>query len=366
MSSALSTRRPLPAEPTVPYPKRATGTSTDAMSFRRLRLHEGAELAAYLLEQLIGGAAAKLFQLPLARVHLGDPLAGEGAVLNLAEHLAHALADVLVDHDWAAGVVAVLGRVRDREAHVREAALPHEVHDQLQLVQALVVGDLGLIAGLDERLEAGANELGHAAAQNRLLAEEVSLGLLREGGLDHPCAAGSQRGPVGEGEVEGATARVLGHGYERGRSKPLLVEPADDVAGPLRRHHDHVVAGLGSDPSVMDFEPVSEKDRGARLQVRRDLVVEHAWLHLVRQQHRDDLSPAHGGRNRVHRQARLLGGPPGGAPRAEADLNLHAGIAQVERVGVPLAAVADDSDFAGEKIGLAFAVNGGHEAKSFR
>src|SRR6266511_1682473 len=75
MSSALSTRRRLTAEPTVPYPKRATGTSTDAMSFRRLRLHEGAELAAYLLEQLIGGAAAKLLQLPLARVHLSDPLA---------------------------------------------------------------------------------------------------------------------------------------------------------------------------------------------------------------------------------------------------------------------------------------------------
>src|SRR5215207_10761158 len=152
MSSALSTSRRLTAEPTVPYPRRATGTSTDAMSFRRLRLHEGAELAAYLLEQLIGGAAAKLFELPLARVHLGDPLACERAVLNLIEGVAHPLANVLVDDDRAARVVAVLGRVRDREAHVREAALPHEVHDQLQLVQALVVGDLGLIAGFHKRL----------------------------------------------------------------------------------------------------------------------------------------------------------------------------------------------------------------------
>src|SRR6266545_5709098 len=271
MSSALSTRRRLTAEPTVPYPKRATGTSTDAMSFRRLRLHEGAELAAYLLEQLIGGAAAKLLQLPLARVHLSDPLARERAVLNLTEHVAHALADVLVDHDWAAGVVAVLGRVRNREAHVREAAFPHDVHDQLQLVQALVVGDLGLVAGVDQRLEAGAHELGHASTQNRLLAEEVGLGLLRESGLDHPRPAGSQRSPVGEREVEGVTARVLGHGDERRRSEPLLVEAADNVAGPLRGHHDHVVAGLGSDSPVMDVEPVSEEDCGASLEVRRDL-----------------------------------------------------------------------------------------------
>ena len=39
-------------------------------------------------------------------------------------------------------------------AHPGEAALPDQVDDQLQLVQALVVGDLGLVAGLDERLEA--------------------------------------------------------------------------------------------------------------------------------------------------------------------------------------------------------------------
>ena len=74
----------------------------------------------------------------------------------------------------------------------------------------------------------------------------------------------------------------------------------------------------------MDVEPVSEEDRGTRLEVRRDLVVEHAWLHLVGEQHRDDLGPAHGGRDRVHGQARFLGGSPGGAPRAEADLDVEA------------------------------------------
>ena len=66
-----------------------------------------------------------------------------------------------------------------------EAALADQVDDQLQLVEALVVGDLGLVAGLDERLEAGLHELGDAAAEHGLLAEEVGLGLLREGRLDH-------------------------------------------------------------------------------------------------------------------------------------------------------------------------------------
>ena len=82
-------------------------------------------------------------------------------------------------------VVAVLGRVGDRVAHVGEAALPDQVDDQLELVQALVVGDLGLVARLDERLEARLDQLGDAAAEHRLLAEEVGLGLLLERRLEH-------------------------------------------------------------------------------------------------------------------------------------------------------------------------------------
>ena len=74
--------------------------------------------------------------------------------------------------------VAVLGRVRDRVAHPGEAALVDQVDDQLDLVQALVVGDLRLVAGVDERLEARADQLGDAPAENGLLAEEIRLGLL--------------------------------------------------------------------------------------------------------------------------------------------------------------------------------------------
>ena len=94
----------------------------------------------------------------------------------------------------------------------REPALADQVDDQLQLVQALVVRDLGLVAGLDERLEAGADELGHAAAEDGLLAEEVGLGLLRERRLDHPGARGADRRPVRERELERLAARVLRDG----------------------------------------------------------------------------------------------------------------------------------------------------------
>ena len=76
-----------------------------------------------------------------ALVVLGDPLAGEGAVLNFRQHRPHILADVLVNDAVAAAEGAVLGSVADREVHIVVAALVHQVYDHLQLVQALEVGD---------------------------------------------------------------------------------------------------------------------------------------------------------------------------------------------------------------------------------
>ena len=87
-----------------------------------------------------------------------DPLLGERAVLDLGQQAAHRLLDVVVDDLRPGVVVAVLGGVADRVAHVRQAALVDEVDDQLELVQALEVGDLRLVAGLDQRVEPGLDQ----------------------------------------------------------------------------------------------------------------------------------------------------------------------------------------------------------------
>ena len=157
------------------------------------------------------------------------------------EHLAHVLAHVLVDDPRADGVRAVLGRVRDRVVHALDAALVDQVDDQLHLVQALVVGELRRVAGLDERLEAELDQLREPAAEHGLLAEQVGLGLVLEGRLDDPGAAGADRGGVGERELARVAARVLRDGDQRRRAVALLEDAADDVAGALRRAHDHVV-----------------------------------------------------------------------------------------------------------------------------
>src|SRR6185437_7759567 len=117
--------------------------------------HQRPQPGADLLDLLVVLFLAALEEVRLARVELLDQLPGERAVLDLAKDAAHLLAGVLVDQPRAAGVAAVLGGVRHRPVHLGDAALVHQVHDQLHLVQALEVGRLGLVARLDQGREAG-------------------------------------------------------------------------------------------------------------------------------------------------------------------------------------------------------------------
>src|SRR4051794_124068 len=143
MSSACSFSRRSTAAPTVPYPSRATGTSTDAMDLRDLALVERPQARTHLLDLLRCELLPVLVEDGLATVHLRDPLVRERAVLDRGEHLAHVLAHVLVDDLRADRVRAVLGGVGDRVVHPLDTAFPDQVDDELQLVQALPVRDLG-------------------------------------------------------------------------------------------------------------------------------------------------------------------------------------------------------------------------------
>jgi hypothetical protein len=123
----------------------------------------------------------------------------------------------------AGHVVAVLRGVGDRPALLGDAALVHQVDDQLQLVEALEVRDLGLVAGLGEDLEAVLHQLRRATAQDGLLAEQVGLGLLGERGLDAAGAQAADRLGVGEGEVPGSAGLVLLDGDEHGHAAAVDV-----------------------------------------------------------------------------------------------------------------------------------------------
>ncbi len=171
--------------------------------------HGRAQLCADLLHQQTGFVLPHLGEVLPAGLVLLDPVFGERAVLDFGEELLHLGAGGVGDDARAGGVVAVLGGVADGVAHVGEAAAIHEVDDQLELVQALEVGDLRLIAGVDQRLEAGLDQRGRAAAEHGLLAEEVGFGLFREGGFENAAARAADGLGVGERELFRLAGGVL-------------------------------------------------------------------------------------------------------------------------------------------------------------
>src|SRR3546814_9040801 len=73
------------------------------------------------------------------------------------------------------------------------------LHDALPVFE---VGRLGLVASLDEGLEASLHEGGEAAAEHHLLAEEIGLGLLREGRLEHAGAGAADRSEEHTSELQ--------------------------------------------------------------------------------------------------------------------------------------------------------------------
>ena len=209
-------------------------------------------------------------------------------------------------------------------------------------MQALEVGHVGVIAGVHQRLEAGLHELGGAAAEDRLLAEQVGLGLVLERRLDHPGASAADPPGIREHQVAGVARLVLVHGHQARDPAPLGELAADQVAGSLRGDHADVDAGRWLDLAEVDREPVGEHEQVPGADPVPDLGLPGLGLRLVREQDHHDVAPA-------RRLADVEDGQPlalgvGAARRAGPQADHAAGVLEVQRVGVTLRAVAQDRD----------------------
>jgi hypothetical protein len=87
-------------------------------------------------------------------------------------------------------------------------------------VEALEIGHFGGVAGLDQRLEARLDEVGKAAAQHRLLAEQVGLALFLEVGLDDAGTTAADARCIGERDVMRIAGRVLMDAIRQGTPPP--------------------------------------------------------------------------------------------------------------------------------------------------
>src|SRR6185503_5450349 len=105
---------------------------------------------------------------------------------------------------------------------------------QLDLVQALEIGHFRRITRLDQGLEAGPDQLDKPAAEHGLLAEEVGLALLPEGGFDDPGPAAADRRRIGQCEIMSVARGVLVHREQAGHAAAPLILASYRVARALR------------------------------------------------------------------------------------------------------------------------------------
>ena len=231
-------------------------------------------------------------------------------------------------------------------------------------MQALEIGQLRLVAGLHQGVEAGLDQRGEPAAEDSLLTEEVGLGLLFEGRLQHTGHRRADAARVSERAGARLAGRVLVNGEERGHAHPLFEEPAHDVAGAFGRDHGDVDVGRRQDLAEVDVEAVGEHQRAAWPQVGLDRLVVEPLLCLVGHEHHHQVAQLDGPFDRFDAKVLLLGCFPGLAAFVEADHDIDAAVLQVEGVGMPLAAVADDGDpLAGERrhVGVVVVVDLSHQ-----
>src|SRR5688572_28752008 len=191
---------------------------------------------------------------------LAYPLSRELALLHLAQDLLHLLLGPGVDDPRTARQIAELRGLRDKPMHLRDPALVQQVDDQLQLVQTLVVGNLRLVAGLDERFIALYHQLGGTAAEHGLFAEQIGFRFLGKGGLYHGCAGPADAVGVLESSRMRIARPVLADGDQAGNPASLLQLASHEVARSLRRDQDECDVLAGTDLLELHVEAVCQQN----------------------------------------------------------------------------------------------------------
>ena len=146
--------------------------------------HQAAKTSADLLNRMLLTGLAEDIEVFATTLGFGDPAFGELAALDVLERFFHALLDRGIDDGRAGRDVAVLGGLGDRETHPGDAGLVDQIDGELEFVEALEVGHLGLVAGLDKDFVGGGDQLADTTAKDGLLAEKIGFSLFFEIGLE--------------------------------------------------------------------------------------------------------------------------------------------------------------------------------------
>jgi predicted cobalt transporter CbtA len=102
-------------------------------------------------------------------------------------------------------IFTVFGIVGDGVVHIGNAALIHQVYDQLELMQTLKLGHFGGISGFNQGLETGFDQFHSTTAEYSLLTEQIGFGLVLEGYLDDAGTTATDGAGIREGYFAGLT-----------------------------------------------------------------------------------------------------------------------------------------------------------------
>ena len=218
-----------------------------------------------------------------------------------------------------------------------------QVNDQLDLVHAFEIGDFGLVACVDERLESAHDEFGQTAAQYGLLTEKVGLRFLGKGGRQYASPGSAEAVGVGQCTRLSLPGHILVHRHQAGHAAAGFVLPPDQVARSLRCDQDHVQIIARRDSSVMYVESVGEQNRRIRADHRQDSCVDFRLNHVGREKG-DQTGPFGSLLEGLDRKSVVLGPGPRGAVRTQTHRHVIARVPQVQGMGASLAAIAQDRD----------------------
>ncbi len=179
-----------------------------------------------------------------------------------------------------------------------------------------------------------------------MLAEQVGFALFAEVGFDDARAAATDGRAVGQADFQRFAGCVGVNGHQAGHAAAFGVFAAHGVARAFRRHHDDVDAFFRLDQAEVHVQAVRECDRGTRLDVVVDVFLVGLCLKFIGHGEHDDVAPCGRFGDTHNLQAFTFGFLGRGRAFAQGNNKvLGARVAQVQRVGVALGAVAQDGDF---------------------
>ena len=211
-------------------------------------------------------------------------------------------------------------------------------------MQAFEVGDLGLVAGFDERLKSRFHQRAYASAEHGLLAKQIGLRLFGKRGFEDPRARRAQRLGVGKRKGFGLPRSVLMDGEQRGCAAAFTVEFPHAMARRFRSNHGDVHLWRRCNRAVMDVEAVGKHQHLARAKVRRYTMLVDGGLAGIGREHHDNVGPGRRGRHSGHGEPGGFRFRPRGAGIAQTHAHSHSAVFQIQGVRVTLRAVADHRD----------------------